>query len=130
MSFIPALIGPVSKLLDQFIEDKDLSKKLKQEIELEVLKNKDELTRIAADVVKSEAQSEHWIVAAWRPILMLTITAIVAVHYLIFPIAAQFGLELALELPSELWNLLTIGVGGYVVGRSGEKMVKEYKNGG
>ena len=25
-----------------------------------------------ADIVKAEAQSEHWLTACWRPILMLT----------------------------------------------------------
>ena len=127
MSLIPALIGPVSKLLDQFIEDKDLSKKLKQELELEMLKKQDELTKAAAEVVKAEAQSQHWIVAAWRPILMLVITFIVAMHYAIFPLASLAGYDLMIELPQELWTLLQIGVGGYVVGRSGEKMMEKYK---
>jgi hypothetical protein len=31
-----------------------------------------------------------------------------------------------LELPDKLWNLLTIGVGGYVVGRSAEKIAESY----
>ena len=127
MSLIPALIGPVSKLLDQLIEDKDLSKKLKQELELEMLKKQDELTKAAAEVVKAEAQSQHWIVAAWRPILMLVITFIVAMHYAIFPLASLAGYDLMIELPNELWTLLQIGVGGYVVGRSGEKMMEKYK---
>jgi len=34
-----------------------------------------------------------------------------------------------LELPGGLWALLTTGVGGYVVGRSGEKIVQSIKNG-
>jgi hypothetical protein len=29
-----------------------------------------------------------------------------------------------IPLPDELWTLLTVGVGGYVVGRSGEKVAK------
>lgn len=127
MSLIQAIIGPVAGIVDKFVEDKDLKAKLNQELELEMLKKQDELTKIAADVVKTEAASEHWIVAAWRPILMLVITFIVAMHYAIFPIANLFGVDLMITLPPELWNLLTIGVGGYVVGRSGEKMVKEYK---
>ena len=127
MNLVTALIGPVSSLLDQFIEDKDLSKKLKQELELEMLKKQDELTKAAADIVKAEAQSQHWIVAAWRPILMLVITFIVAMHYAVFPLASLAGYNLMIELPSELWTLLQIGVGGYVVGRSGEKMMEKYK---
>jgi len=68
-----------------------------------------------ADIVNSEAQSEHWIVAAWRPIVMLSLTALVIVD--------SFG-WLANPLSAEAWLLLQIGLGGYVVGRSGEKIAK------
>ena len=68
-----------------------------------------------ADIVNSEAQSEHWIVAAWRPIVMLSLTALVIVD--------SFG-WLANPLSEEAWLLLQIGLGGYVVGRSGEKIAK------
>ena len=61
----------------------------------------------------------------WRPLFMLVIIAIIAGNYLIFPLlSAFFGTRLMiLPLPSELWSLLTVGVGGYVIGRSGEKIV-------
>jgi hypothetical protein len=35
--------------------------------------------------------------------------------------------DFVIDLPRELWNLLQIGVGGYIVGRSGEKMVDKWK---
>jgi len=31
------------------------------------------------------------------------------------------------ELEDEFWNLLQIGIGGYVIGRTGEKMMSSYK---
>lgn len=71
-----------------------------------------------AEIVNSEAQSEHWIVAAWRPIVMLALTALVIVD--------SFG-WLSNPLSGEAWLLLQIGLGGYVVGRSGEKIAKTIK---
>jgi len=60
-------------------------------------------------------------------LLMMVIVAIVAVNYLIFPIISLFLVTpISIDLPIELWNLLQIGVGGYVVGRSGEKMVDKW----
>ena len=62
---------------------------------------------------------------------MLIVIAIIAVNYLVFPIIAIAYPEImnnVLELPDQLWNLLTLGVGGYVVGRSGEKMVDKWTN--
>lgn len=69
-------------------------------------------------IVNSEAQSEHWVVASWRPITMLT--------FLGLAVGDTFGL-FATPLRDEAWNLLQLGLGGYVVGRSGEKIAKVIK---
>jgi hypothetical protein len=74
-------------------------------------------------IVNSEAQSEHWIVAAWRPIVMLTFAALVVARFLGY--AAEGMTESDYE---NLWTLLQIGLGGYVVGRSAEKIAKTMKS--
>ena len=69
-------------------------------------------------IVQAEAKSEHFIVAAWRPITMLT--------FLALAVGDTFGL-FATPLRDEAWSLLQLGLGGYVVGRSGEKIAKVMK---
>ena len=69
-------------------------------------------------IVAAEAKSEHFIVAAWRPITMLT--------FLVLAVGDTFGL-FATPLRDEAWMLLQLGLGGYVVGRSGEKIAKVMK---
>ena len=69
-------------------------------------------------IVSAEAKSEHFIVAAWRPITMLT--------FLVLAVGDSLGL-LATPLKDEAWMLLQLGLGGYVVGRSGEKIAKVMK---
>ena len=69
-------------------------------------------------IVTAEAKSEHFIVAAWRPITMLT--------FLTLAVGDSLGL-LATPLKDEAWMLLQLGLGGYVVGRSGEKIAKVVK---
>ena len=69
-------------------------------------------------VVTAEAKSEHFVVAAWRPITMLT--------FLVLAVGDSLGL-LATPLKDEAWMLLQLGLGGYVVGRSGEKIAKVVK---
>jgi len=90
-----------------------------------------ETTLIAskAKVLQAEAKSEHWIVSSWRPITMLTFTFIVASNYVIAPYAsALLSINIpTLELTDQMWELLKIGIGGYIVGRSVEKAVKSYK---
>lgn len=69
-------------------------------------------------IVAAEAKSEHFLVAAWRPITMLT--------FLVLAVGDSLGL-LATPLRDEAWGLLQLGLGGYVVGRSGEKIAKVMK---
>ena len=69
-------------------------------------------------IVSAEAKSEHFLVAAWRPITMLTFLALAVGDSLGF---------LATPLRDEAWALLQLGLGGYVVGRSGEKIAKVMK---
>lgn len=66
-----------------------------------------------ARIVEAEAKSEHWLTATWRPITMLTFVVLVVLD--------QTGL-LAFRLAGEAWTLLQLGIGGYVVGRSAEKV--------
>jgi len=62
---------------------------------------------------------------------MLTCIAIVANNFLLAPyLGAIFKWKVVLEMPPDLWQLLNIGVGGYVVGRSVEKGLDIWKNGG
>lgn len=71
-----------------------------------------------ADVVKTEAASEHWLAANWRPLTMITFTALIVARW--FGWAAP-NLSEAEYL--KLWSIVELGLGGYVVGRSAEKIV-------
>lgn len=133
LALLPALIPLFSKILDKaFKGDAEETKVIKAQMEKELalaaatgeLKELQQLVNIVA----SEARSEHKITATWRPILMLTITTIVAFKFLLFPlINMMFGTNADIILPTELFDLLTVGVGGYVVGRSAEKVIQTYR---
>ncbi len=75
-----------------------------------------------AKIVNTEAGSEHWIVASWRPIVMLTFAGLVVARFLGFDAEGMTP-----EDYENLWTLLQIGLGGYVVGRSAEKIAKTIK---
>lgn len=78
-------------------------------------------------VLMTEMQG-NWLQKSWRPILMLSIVAIVVNNYILVPYLGLFGLPVVtLDLPEKLWNLMTLGVGGYIAGRSGEKIVEAWK---
>lgn len=136
---IGALLPVVAPLIGDVLgrvlpEDSNKKAEIEREIKMSLLTNSHAIEQAAAQVVMAEAKSEHKITATWRPILMLTITAIVGWNYLIAPIANVIltqavgePVALSIPLPDELWNLLMIGVGGYVVGRSAEKVADKVK---
>lgn len=70
------------------------------------------------EIVKTEAASEHWLAANWRPILMLTFGALIVARW--FGWAAP-NLSEAEYL--KLWDIVQLGLGGYVIGRSAEKII-------
>lgn len=109
--------------------DGDRAQEIEREIRLALLEHSDSLEKVRGDIVLAEAKSQHWLTATWRPALMWIAITIIAVNFLVFPIIAIFYpsiMENTLELPDQLWNLLTLGVGGYIVGRSGEKMIDKW----
>jgi hypothetical protein len=134
-ALLPILAPLVGDVLGRILpEDQNKRAEIERELNMALVTNSHAIEQAAAQVVMAEAKSEHTITATWRPILMLTITAIVGWNYLLAPIATviinyALGQQVALSipLPDELWNLLMIGVGGYVVGRSGEKIAGKLK---
>ncbi len=122
---LTSLTPLISKVIDKAIPDKDAAEKAKNEISAELISHAAEMEKAGADIVLAEAQSSKSLTSQWRPILMLTITVIIANNYILAPyLAAMFDWSVTLEIPDKLWNLLNIGVGGYVIGRSGEKITR------
>ena len=125
LELIGGIFKPAAELIDELHTSEEERLKHKERL-LEVqaiamqtvFEYESDSLQARAAIVNSEAQSDHWIVASWRPIVMLTLTSLVVVD--------SFG-WLANPLSGEAWLLLQIGLGGYVVGRSGEKIAKTIK---
>ena len=117
----------VTDLVGQFVEDKDKANELETAIKNKLIGLEQEVVKAQRDVIVAEANSQSFIARNWRPIMMLTFVFIIANNYILFPYVQLFGgTSLELEIPDAMWSLLKIGVGGYVMGRSGEKMVESY----
>ena len=123
-----AILDFGSTLLDKFFPDKDAAAKAK--LELLRMQSSGELAKLqaSAGIITAESQSEHFLVAAWRPITMLVFVFIIANNYIIYPyLSLFFDSAPKLSIPPDMWDLLKIGIGGYTVGRTVEKSVKSYK---
>ena len=124
-SFIGQIFEPAAKLIDDLnTSDEERLQlgnslaKIQNELHTKVIAYESELLKAKSDIITAEAQGKSWMQRSWRPITMLTFLALVVLD--------SFGL-LAFRLANEAWTLLQLGLGGYVAGRSAEKIANVLK---
>jgi len=112
------LIPIVGSVLDKILPDPQAAADAK--LKMLELAQKGELADLTAraEIVKTEAASQSWLASSWRPITMLTFTGLI--------VARWFGWSapnLSVEEYIKLWDIVELGLGGSVIGRSFEKIV-------
>ena len=126
---LQALIGPVSGLLDKFIEDKDTRNALAHEIATMSERHAQELAKGQLEVNKVEAASKSMFVAGWRPAVGWVTVIGMASNYILIPMGnfalAIIGSEITIPLlqMSEMMPVL-LGMLGLGTMRSVEKIKK------
>ena len=123
-------IAPLAKILfntvDKAVADKDLAAKLKSELQTQMLQSHTAELQAASRVIEAEAKA-GWFTASWRPLLMYVLIVMLVWNYIFSPIIfVLFNVKASVDLPSEIVNLLTVGVGGYTIGRSAESGAKSF----
>ena len=116
-ALIPALVPLLGDIIRSKFPDPAEAAKLEAEMQAELWRNAHQLNAAAADIIKTEAQSQHWLAAIWRPLVMLTFCGLIVARW--FGWAAP-NLSEAEYL--KLWSIVEFGLGGYVIGRSVEKV--------
>ena len=124
---LQSLIGPVTGLLDKFIEDKDKKNAIAFELSTMAERHAQELAKAQLDVNKTEAAHKSLFVSGWRPAVGWVAVLGMASNFLVIPVA-NFVLALAnstiivpiLDL-SEMMPVL-LGMLGLGVMRTTEKV--------
>lgn len=119
-ALLPALVPILGKALGNLIPDPAVKAQAEAEIAKQLLASSAELERAAGDIVLAEAKSEHFLAASWRPILMLTFGGLIVARWLGY---SAPGISEAEVL--KLWDIVQLGLGGYVIGRSAEKIAPQ-----
>jgi hypothetical protein len=112
-----ALIPLVGNIIDKVLPDPQAAADAK--IKMLEMAQKGELAELSAraEIVKTEAASQSWLASSWRPITMLVFTGLI--------VARWFGWSAPNLSEAEylkLWDIVELGLGGYVIGRSVEKI--------
>lgn len=94
------------------------------------------ISKLGAANVQAEIQSEDWVARRWRPVLMWVCiyTIFIAIpvpltwNYVLLPFINPILLTQGFQMmpividtghiPDQVWNLMTVGIGGYTLVRS------------
>ena len=114
MQLLGSLVGPVTGLLDKFIEDKDQKNALAHEIATLAEKQAHEAAMAQVQVNAAEAKHRSIFVAGWRPFVGWICAVALAYHFVLQPIIV-FAAGVAgvfVELPAfDMDSLMTVLLG-------------------
>lgn len=118
----PLLIGPLfqagMELIGRLFPDPAKADEAKLKFMEMAQKGELEDLSLRAGIVRAEAESDNWLAASWRPVLMLVFGGLIVARW--FGWAAPNLSEMEYL---KLWDIVELGLGGYVIGRSAEKIV-------
>lgn len=125
------VIGALVDLYKSYNQKQVTEAQLRRDIEKTVLGVFQEVSKSQADVIMAEANGENWLQRNWRPMTAISLAFIVLFYGLIMPVmVAWFGFEpvkigdLLLEW---IKDIVIICLGGYIGGRSLEKIVETFR---
>ena len=113
MNLLGSLVGPVTGILDKFIEDKDQKNKLAHEIATIAEKQAHELALAQIEVLKADAKG-NWFQSSWRPLIGWICGLSLGINYMVSPIAHGFGISIPQADMSVMMPLMfgMLGIGG------------------
>ena len=120
-NLIGTIGGKVLDIVDDVVEDKDEANKLKFQIQRQLIETKSRELEAQAKIVLAEAQGS-WLQRNWRPLLMVVFAGLVVAHWFGFTAS-----NIPESVQNSLLNIVMVGVGGYVMGRSAEKVVNKWQ---
>lgn len=124
-------------ILDKIFPNKEEAEKAK--IKLLELQTQGQLQTIEADLKAMQARSDvlkvemsgNNVQRNWRPTLMYLFMLILLNNFIVYPYLKIFWPGAPhLAVPAQMWTLIEICVGGYIFGRTGEKISKTWKDPG
>ena len=116
-ALIPALAPIVGQIVGSLFPDPTEKAKAEAEAMRQLLAHQGEIEEAAAKIIQTEAASTHWLAANWRPLTMITFTALIVARWM-----GWVAPNLSEAEYLKLWSIIEFGLGGYVVGRSVEKI--------
>jgi hypothetical protein len=124
MNPLSSVLDIGSKLIDRLVPDKGENARMKADLIQQGMNGELRTMEAAVSIILAEAGG-NWLQRSWRPIIMLWFALLIGMYW--FGLAPDYLVKNPAQI-TELFSLMKIGIGGYVVGRSAEKVSKNLKN--
>ena len=109
-------IKQVGDVVDSFVTTDEEKSSAKERLSSIVLNSLNSVAQAQADVLKTEMQG-NWLQRSWRPLVMITFVVLLVIRWTGI---ATYPIDVSLE--QSLLDIIKLGLGGYVLGRSVEKV--------
>ena len=118
---VAPMVKVLFKTIDKTIQNKGEAEKIKQSIQQQLLSGQLKELEAQASIITAEAK-RGFLQRNWRPSLKLIFAGLIVAHW--FGYTAP---NIPESVQNSLLNIVLVGMGGYIVGRSGEKIMDKYK---
>jgi hypothetical protein len=115
------ILAEGGQIVDRLTTSDEEKMKAKNDLSNIVFTALNELQSAQKDIIMSYTQGSK-LQRSWRPLVMLSFAFIVVYSYFIQPAFFPKAISMADQFKPEFWELLKLGLGGYVIGRSAEKI--------
>ena len=120
-------LGPVLEIVQRVVPDPAERARIEADLRSAAAETDARLAEAQASIITAEAQGSP-LQRNWRPLFMVVCMGLLVWHAVAVPILAAV-LAVPLDevvglraVPDGLWTLLVVGMGGYIGGRSLEKV--------
>ena len=120
MKLLSSLVSEIGSVVNNLSVSSKEKKQIEADLIAAITRQEEALSRSQATIIEAEARG-NWLQHSWRPVIMLVFATIV--------LTGTFCELPILSDTSRFWDLLEIGIGGYVIGRSAEKITGRLKGG-
>ena len=123
ITLIPMIMQLLGPALAKVLPDAGQREQVQAELNKAILENQAALNGAMADVMKGDAASESWLARNARP--MVVVWGLVMITY-VGVVAPLLGVQkevigALVATPDTLWNLISVGIGGFMLARTVEK---------
>lgn len=112
-----AAIPILGSVIDKIFPDAQKATEAKNKLTEMLMTGELESMAQQAGIITAEAQGESWLQRSWRPIVMLVFTALVVCRWM-----GWSAPNLNPEIELKLFNIIQLGIGGYIASRGIEKV--------